>query len=169
MVDSKMNKEKKIALFPGTFDPPTLGHFDIIKRASAIFDELIIAVAKNPSKNALISLEDRAYMLEQACVGINNVKVMSFSCLLVDFLKQVNANILVRGVRTVADYDYEIQLTGMYRAMMPELEIVMLPTSGHLAYISSTLVREVIIHKGDISKFVPSPIDKIIVDKGYFK
>ncbi len=164
-----VHTDKKIAVFPGTFDPATLGHFDIIQRASNIFDEIIIAVAKNPSKHTLISLEDRTQILKESTLHLNNVKVLSFSCLLVDFLKQVNASILVRGVRTVADYDYEIQLTGMYRAMMPNLEIVMLPTSGNLAYISSTLVREVIIHKGDIRNFVPQAVANFIEQNIYNK
>ena len=118
-----------LAVFPGTFDPLTLGHLDIIKRASKIFDIVIIAVAKSPSKHTLF-----------------------------DFLKEKNANILVRGVRTVADYDYETQLAGMYRIAMPDMEIVMLPTNASVSFISSTLVREVIIHKGDISKFVPEAV-----------
>lgn len=160
---------KKIALFPGTFDPATLGHFDIIQRASKIFDELIVAVAKNPSKHTLISLEDRTKLLSEATQELSNVKVLSFSGLLVNFLKEVNASILVRGVRTVADYDYEMQLTGMYKTMMPSLEIVMLPTAGHLAYISSTLVREVIIHKGDISNFVPAAVANFVNQKLYLK
>lgn len=153
-----------LAVFPGTFDPPTLGHFDIISRAAAIFDELVVAVAKSPSKHTFISLEDRTYMLEQTCERqrLTNVRIVGFAGLLVDFLKELDAKILVRGVRTVADFDYEVQLTGMYRAMMPNLEIVMMPTSGHLSYISSSLVREVIIHQGDISPFVPEEVARII-------
>lgn len=149
---------ERLAVFPGTFDPMTLGHLDIVKRASRIFDRVIVAVANSPSKKTLISLEDRVLMAVDACAGLRNVSVEGFSGLLIDFLKAQKANFLVRGVRTVADYDYEIQLTGMYRAMMPELEIVMLPTSGHVSYISSTLVREVLVHKGDIAHFVPEPV-----------
>lgn len=150
------------AVFPGTFDPATLGHFDIIKRASSLFDNLIIAVAKNPNKHTLLSHEDRVLMLQKTCEQFDNVKVLPFSCLLVDFLKENDANILVRGVRTVADYDYEIQLTGMYRTMMPKLDIVMLPTDKQLSYISSTLVRDVILHNGDISQFVPEQVNSYI-------
>lgn len=150
--------KNKLAVFPGTFDPVTLGHFDIIKRASNLFDNVLIAVANSPSKKTLISLEDRIYLMQEACKDFSNVQVKGFSSLLIDFLKENDAKILIRGVRTVADYDYEIQLTGMYRTMMPNLEIVMLPTAGNLSFISSTLVREVIIHKGDISSFVPYPV-----------
>lgn len=156
------NNTPKLAVFPGTFDPPTLGHFDIIKRAHNLFDEVLVAVANNPSKHTLISLEDRIEMIKAATFGMERVKVEGFSGLLVDFLKDHGARVLVRGVRTVADYDYEIQLTGMYRTMMPELEIVMFPTSGNLSFISSTLVREVIIHQGDTSSFVPPAVASII-------
>ena len=147
-----------LAVFPGTFDPPTLGHFDIIKRALNLFDELIVGVASSPSKHALFSLDERVAMLQTSCRKLPQVKVVGFSGLLVDFLKAQHAQVLVRGVRTVADYDYEIQLTGMYRTMMPQLEIVLLPTSGELSYISSTLVREVYIHGGDSTPFVPPEV-----------
>ena len=158
-------KNKLLAVFPGTFDPPTLGHFDIINRAANLFDELLIAVANSPSKHTLISLEDRIKMMKASCEHLPNVKVEGFCELLVSFLEKKEAKVLVRGVRTVADYDYEIQLTGMYRTMMPELEIVMLPTSGNLSYISSTLVRDVIIHHGDISAFVPEPVARMVQEK----
>lgn len=148
----------RLAVFPGTFDPPTLGHFDIIKRASRLFDQLLIGCANSPSKHTYFTLDERSEMLRECCRSLPNVRVMGFSGLLVDFLKEQQAQVLVRGVRTVADYDYEIQLTGMYRTMMPELEIVLLPTSGELSFISSTLVREVLIHHGDISAFVPEAV-----------
>ena len=149
---------KTLAVFPGTFDPLTFGHFDIIKRALNLFDELIVGVAHSPSKHAFFTLDERVAMLKESCKEFKRVQVLGFSGLLVDFLQAQKAQVLVRGVRTVADYDYEIQLTGMYRKMMPQLEIVFLPTSGELSFISSTLVREVIIHGGDISPFVPPAV-----------
>lgn len=147
-----------LAVFPGTFDPLTLGHLDIIKRASKIFDKVIIAVAKSPSKHTLFDLDTRVLLCRESTKDLSNVSVTGFSGMLVDFLKEKNANILVRGVRTIADYDYETQLAGMYRIAMPDMEIVMLPTNASVSFISSTLVREVIIHKGDISKFVPEAV-----------
>lgn len=153
-----MSEKARLAVFPGTFDPPTLGHFDIIKRAQRLFDEVLIAVAASPSKHTLFSLKERTQMLTECCKDLDRVRVTSFTGLLVDFLKAQQAQVLVRGVRTVADYDYEIQLTGMYRTMMPELEIVMLPTSGELSFISSTLVREVLIHGGKIDAFAPPTV-----------
>ncbi len=152
---------RKLAVFPGTFDPPTLGHFDIITRAANLFEEVLIGVAFSPSKHALFSLEERVSMLQQSCKELPSVRVEGFSGLLVDFLKEHQAQVLIRGVRTVADYDYEIQLTGMYRTMMPELEIVFLPTSGNLSFISSTLVREVFIHGGDISAFTTPEVARL--------
>ncbi|HAR80046.1 MAG TPA: pantetheine-phosphate adenylyltransferase [Succinivibrionaceae bacterium] len=156
-----------LAVFPGTFDPVTLGHFDIFSRASRLFSKLIIAVAESPKKGTLFSLEERVLMAEKACSCIPNIRVVGFKGMLIDLLKEEKADILVRGVRTVSDYDYEVQLSGMYRTLMPNIEIVMLPTSGHLAYISSTLVRDVIIHKGDISKFVPPEVKDFTEKKFY--
>lgn len=147
-----------LAVFPGTFDPATFGHIDIITRGAKLFDHLIVAVAHSPSKHTMFTLEQRVSMMQHACQDFPNVEVCGFSGMLIDFLQQKQASILIRGVRTMADYDYEIQLTGMYRIMMPSLEIVMLPTNNNYAFISSSLVREVIIHKGAIDKFVPPSI-----------
>ncbi|MBO6258253.1 MAG: pantetheine-phosphate adenylyltransferase [Succinivibrio sp.] len=154
-----------LAVFPGTFDPFTLGHFDILMRASRIFSKVLIAVAENPAKHTLFSLEERVSSIKEACLDIPSVEVTGFSGMLVDLLREYKADILVRGVRTVADYDYEVQLSGMYRTLMPDMEIVMLPTSGSLSFISSTLVRDVIIHHGDSAKFVPASIQRLIKRK----
>lgn len=151
-----------LAVFPGTFDPLTLGHIDIIQRASKIFDKVIIAVAKSPSKHTLLDLDTRVLLCKESTKDLPNITVTGFSGMLIDFLKEQNANILVRGVRTVADFDYETQLSSMYRVVMPEMEIVMLPTIASVSFISSTLVREVIIHKGDISKFVPESVNSYV-------
>lgn len=153
---------KNIAVFPGTFDPATLGHYDIIQRACKLFDEVIVAVADNPLKHPLFTLEERVQLLKECCRALNNVKVIGFSGMLTDFIHEQKANVLVRGIRTVADYDYEMQLTGMYRIALPQLEIVMLPTNGNLAFISSSFVRDIIIHRGDISPFVPHNITQAI-------
>lgn len=151
-----------IAVFPGTFDPATLGHFDIIQRASKLFDRLIVGVAYSPTKKPLFTLEERVKLMEGCCQSLKNVEVIGFEGMIPDFLKEHNANVLIRGIRTVADYDYEMQLTGMYRIALPQIEIVMMPTNGNLAFISSSLVREIIIHGGDISHFVPHNVDQAI-------
>lgn len=154
-----------LAVFPGTFDPFTLGHHDIVMRAVRIFDQVLIAVANSPVKHTLMTLEDRVEAIQHTYQDANNIRVLGFSGMLVDFLQEHKADILVRGVRTVADYDYEVQLAGMYRALMPEMEIVLLPTSGHLSYISSSLVREVIIHQGEYNKFVRPEVAAVIKQK----
>lgn len=156
-----------IAVFPGTFDPATLGHFDIIQRASKLFDKLIVAVADSPIKKPLFTLDERVKLMEGCTKQLSNVDVIGFTGMLPDFIQEHHANILVRGIRTVADYDYEMQLTGMYRIALPQLEIVMLPTNGNLAFISSSLVRDIIVHRGDISHFVPHNVAQAIVQKVY--
>lgn len=144
-----------LAVFPGTFDPATLGHFDIIQRSSKLFSQLIVAVAHSPLKHTLFSLEERVNMMQECCKQLPNVQVMGFSGMLPDFIQAHHADVLVRGIRTVADYDYEMQLTGMYRIALPHLEIVLLPTNGNLAFISSSLVRDIVVHRGDVGHFVP--------------
>ncbi|MDD7021987.1 MAG: pantetheine-phosphate adenylyltransferase [Aeromonadales bacterium] len=156
------------AVFPGTFDPLTLGHLDIIRRAARVFGRVIVAVAASPAKHPLLTLEERVETARRSVQDLGCVEVKGFSGMLVDFLRQEGASVLVRGVRTVADYDYEVQLSGMYRVLMPDMEIVMLPTSGDLCFISSTLVRDVIIHDGDISKFVPGPVEEFVKAHPHF-
>ena len=151
-----------LAVFPGTFDPITLGHMDVITRASKIFDHVIIAVANSPSKHTLFDLDTRVSLIQKSVKNLSNIKVEGFSGMLISFLKEKQANILIRGVRSVADFDYENQLAGMYRLAAPEIEIVMLPSNSQISYISSTLVREVIIHKGDVTPFVPKEICDLV-------
>lgn len=147
-----------ITVFPGTFDPITLGHYDIIERACKLFEHVIVAVAASPSKHTMFPLEERVRLIQECCADLPQVKVMGFSGMLPDFVIAQNANVLVRGVRTMADYDYEMQLTGMYRLALPQVEIVMLPSNGNLAFISSSIVREIVIHKGNVKPFVPANV-----------
>lgn len=155
-----------LAVFPGTFDPLTNGHLDIIKRASKLFDKVILAVAKSPSKHTLLSLDERVQTAKASIGEFDNVEVLGFSGLLIDFLKEKKCTVLVRGIRCASDYDYEAQLFGMYRMYLPDLEVVMLQTNSSDAFISSTLVREIYIHKGDITKLVPSPVANFLKNKG---
>ena len=143
------------AVFPGTFDPLTLGHQDLIARAAHIFDEVIVAIAMSPGKRPLFTLEERVVLARQACQHYPQVRVEGFDGLLIDFARQQEANVLVRGIRTMTDFDYENQLAGMYRQLMPELEILFLPARSELSCVTSTLVREVALHGGDITPFVP--------------
>ncbi|WP_260260104.1 pantetheine-phosphate adenylyltransferase [Vibrio intestinalis] len=152
-------------LYPGTFDPVTNGHLDIIHRAAKMFDNLTVAVAANPSKNTMFSLDERVEILRDTLADLPNVKVEGFSGLLVDFAKQQQANLLVRGLRTTMDFEYEFGLTSMYRKLLPDLESVFLTPGEEFAFLSSTIVREVAIHGGDISQFVPQAVAERIHNK----
>lgn len=142
-------------IYPGTFDPITNGHLDLIERAAQMFDEVIIAVAASPSKNTLFTLEERVEFARQVTSHLDNVSAKGFSGLLVDFAKAEKANVLIRGLRTTVDFEYEFGLTNMYRRLMPGLESVFLTPAEEHAFISSTLVREVAIHGGNVDEFVP--------------
>ncbi len=152
-------------IYPGTFDPVTNGHIDIITRAAKMFDHLTIGVAASPSKNTMFSLEDRVELLKAAVADLPNVSVQGFSGLLVDFVEQQNGNVLIRGLRTTMDFEYEFGLTSMYRKLLPGLESIFLTPSEEFAFLSSTIVREVAIHGGDVSNFVPEIVAKALEEK----
>ncbi|QIA64470.1 pantetheine-phosphate adenylyltransferase [Vibrio astriarenae] len=155
----------KIAIYPGTFDPVTNGHFDLIRRAACMFDQIIVGVAESPSKKTLFTLEERVELLEETCADLPNVTVKGFSGLLVDFATQNQATILIRGLRTTMDFEYEFGLTTMYRRLKPELESLFLTPSEEFAFLSSTLVREVAIHGGEVDTFVPQNVYAAIKTK----
>ncbi|MCL7462162.1 pantetheine-phosphate adenylyltransferase [Pseudomonas sp. NW5] len=142
------------ALYPGTFDPITKGHGDLIERAARLFDEVVIAVAANPKKNPLFSLEQRVELARAVSAHLPNVRVVGFSNLLAHFAHEQRANVLIRGLRAVSDFEYEFQLANMNRQLAPQVESLFLTPSENYSYISSTLVREVAALKGDIGKFV---------------
>ena len=142
------------AIYPGTFDPMTKGHVDLIERACKLFDEIVIVIAASEAKNPLFTLDERIQIAEKIFEGNNKVKVVGFSGLLVDLAKDNNAKILIRGLRVVADFEYEFQLANMNRAMMPELESVFLTPKEQYSYISSSLVKEICKMGGDVSEFV---------------
>ena len=142
------------AIYPGTFDPVTNGHTDLIERASRLFNHVIVGVAASPSKRPCFDLNKRVALLEETTKHLGNVKVVGFSGLLVDFAKDHQANVLVRGLRAVSDFEYEFQLANMNRRLSPELESVFLTPAEENSFISSTLVKEVALHKGDVSQFV---------------
>ena len=128
-------------IYPGTFDPITNGHLDIIERAASMFGEVVIAVAASPSKNTMFSLEERVELVEQVTSHLDNVSVQGFSGLMVDFAKEVKANILIRGLRTTVDFEYEFGLTSMYKKLLPSLESIFLTPSDEYAFLSSTIVQ----------------------------
>ena len=153
------------AIYPGSFDPVTYGHLDVIKRASKIVDELIVGVLNNKSKTPLFSVENRVKMLNDAVSDLPNVKVMSFEGLLVDFAKKVDAQLIVRGLRAVTDFEYELQMAQTNRVLAPDVDTVFLTTSLEYAYLSSTILKEVAHFGGDLSKFAPAEITDAVIEK----
>ena len=151
-------------LYPGTFDPITRGHTDLIERAVRLFDHVIIAVAANPKKCPLFSLEKRVALAEEVTAHLPNVEVIGFNNLLVHFAKEVNANVLMRGLRAVSDFEYEFQLANMNRKLAPGVESLFLTPSEKYSFISSTLVREVATLNGDISEFVHPVVAKALAE-----
>ena len=155
----------KRAIYPGSFDPVTFGHLDIIERSAKIFDELIIGVLNNSAKNALFTVEERVAMIEDLVRQYPNVTVDSFDGLLVDHAKKKEAAVIIRGLRAVTDFEYEIQIAQTNKVEYPELETIFLTTGLHYSYLSSTIVREFASYGGDISRFVPAEIIPLIQAK----
>lgn len=145
----------KKAVIPGTYDPITNGHMNLIGRASAMFDEVIVAVVYNPSKNNMFSLEEREAFAEEACRAFPNVSVKAYDGLLVDFVKKENIDVVIRGVRNARDFDYEYELSQIYFMTGDGLETVFLPSNGANAHVSSTMVRELIKHNKPCDEFIP--------------
>ncbi|MBR9947139.1 pantetheine-phosphate adenylyltransferase [Clostridiaceae bacterium Marseille-Q4145] len=146
------------AIYPGSFDPVTLGHLDIIRRASRTVNELIVGVLNNGGKTPLFTAEERVEMLREVTKDIPNVKVMAFSGLLVDFARHTDSTVVVRGLRAISDFDYELQMAQTNRKMNPHVDTMFLATSLEYAYLSSSTVKEVAFFDGDISEFVPEPV-----------
>ncbi|MCL1124390.1 pantetheine-phosphate adenylyltransferase [Shewanella surugensis] len=148
----------KRAIYPGTFDPITNGHTDLIERAAKLFQHVVVAIASNPSKQPRFTLEERVELVKLVTAHLDNVEVVGFNGLLVDFAKQQNASVLLRGLRAVSDFEYEFQLANMNRRLSPDLESVFLTPAEENSFISSTLVKEVAFHGGDVSQFVHSEV-----------
>lgn len=155
----------RVAVYPGSFDPVTLGHLDVIERSAKIVDKLIVGVLNNNSKTPLFSVEERVSMLKEVTKHIPNVEIISFSGLLVDFAQQNNVNIIVRGLRAITDFEYELQLSQTNRIVNPEVDTIFLTTNLQYAYLSSSIVKEVAMYGGDVSRFVP----EYVIDKIYNK
>ncbi len=152
-------------LYPGTFDPITKGHLDLIKRASRLFDEVVVAVAIGHHKKPLFSLDERTELVKQACVGIDNISVIGFEGLLVDLAKNQQAAGVLRGLRAMSDFEYEFQLANLNRELDPNFEAVFLTPSQQYSFISSTLVREIAKLGGDVHKFVPPCVEQAFEQK----
>lgn len=143
-----------IAVYPGTFDPITLGHEDLARRAARLFDHVVLAVAASPSKKPFFDLEERIGMAREALSDLTNVTVCGFSCLLIDFVREQDARVLIRGLRAVSDFDYEFQLAGMNRRLCPDVETVFLTPGEQYLFVSATIVREIARLGGDVSQLV---------------
>lgn len=156
----------KSALYPGSFDPITYGHIDVIRRAAAIFDNLTVSVLNNKAKNALFSVDERVNMIKEVTKDLPNVTVVSYEGLLVDYAVQHGANVIVRGLRAVTDFEYELQMSQTNRKLSDDVvDTIFLNTDLRYAYLSSSTVREVASFGGDISKFVPENIAKLVYEK----
>ncbi len=153
------------AIYPGSFDPVTYGHLDIIHRSAKMVDHLIVGVLCNDLKTPLFTVEERVDLLREVTKDIDNIEVCSFSGLLVDFAKQKKASTIVRGLRAITDFDYELQMSQTNRIMNKDIDTVFFTTSLEFAYLSSSTVKEVAAFKGDISKFVPKEVENMIHQK----
>lgn len=159
----------KTAVYPGSFDPVTLGHLDIIRRACTMTDKLILGVLNNSSKTPLFSVRERVNMLEEVCKDLPNVEVRSFEGLLVDFVREQDAQIIIRGLRAVTDFEYELQWAQSNRIVYPGVDTIFLVTSVEYSYLSSSVVREYAANKGDVSAFVPEFIEELLKEKFSYK
>ncbi len=154
---------KKKAIYPGTFDPVTYGHIDIIQRSAEMVDELIVGVLTNKGKSPLFTPDERVEMLKDAVKDIPNVKVLAFDGLLIEFAKKQKATIIIRGLRAVTDFEYELQMSQTNRVLNPKVDTIFLTTSLKWAYLSSSTVKEVAAFGGDISKFVPKKVARKVI------
>lgn len=159
----------KTGIYPGSFDPVTLGHQDIIERSSKIFDRLIVGVLQNSSKSPLFSTEERVNMLRKVTADLKNVEIMSFNGLLVDFVRDNHADVVVRGLRAITDFEYELQMAQMNRVIAPEVDTMFLTTNLKYSYLSSSTVKEVAMYGGDISSFLHPLVADEVRRKYHFK
>lgn len=157
--------KRKIAIVPGSFDPITYGHIDIIKRSAQLFDEVIVAILVNPDKKYLFTLEEREEMINKSIKDFKNVKVDSFSGLLVNYAKKVNSTVIVRGLRAVSDFEYEMQLTFMNKALDDNIETFYMMANKQYSFISSSIVKGVSGFGADLSKFVPKHVEERLEKK----
>ncbi len=153
------------AIYPGTFDPITKGHIDIVARAAGIFDHVIVAVAASTSKSTAFSTDERVQLAKQTLTEFSNVEVQRFEGLLANFVRQWGANVVLRGLRAVSDFEYEFQLAGMNKHLVPEADTIFLPTRENYSYISSSLIREIAALGGDVTEFVHPIVREALIER----
>jgi pantetheine-phosphate adenylyltransferase len=154
-----------IAIYPGTFDPVTNGHVDLVRRATRLFDRVVVAVAAGSIKQPLFSLDERIELAKTVLAEFKRVEVLGFKTLMVEFAAEVKADVIVRGLRAVSDFEYEVQLAGMNRSMQPEIETVYLSPDIQYTFLSSTLIKDIARHGGDVSKFTHPAVDRALQKK----
>ena len=162
------NKEEKIALYPGSFDPITYGHLDVLERASRMFDKVVIAVLNHPTKKSFIDVNSRVELIKESIKDLKNVSVDNFNGLTVEYARKIGAKFLIRGLRTISDFEYEVQLCQTNQVIAPEIDTVFLSTKPENNFISSSIVKELSQHKTDISKFVPKNVVEYIRKQNNF-
>jgi pantetheine-phosphate adenylyltransferase len=158
-------RQSKTAIYPGSFDPVTSGHYDIIVRASRLFDKLIVAVAPNPAKQPLFAIEERVAILQEVCASLPNVQVERFDGLLVDFAVQCGAQVIIKGLRAVSDFDYELQMALTNRRLCPQIETVFMMTNSEYVFLSSSIVKEIARLGGSVQGLVPKAVEPYLYRK----
>ncbi len=156
---------ERIALYPGSFDPITFGHIDLVRRAARLFDRVVVAIAVNTSKNPLFSIEERLALTKEVFKDWDSIEVVSFEGLVVDYAKKRGITVLLRGVRMVSDFDYEFQMAITNRMLNPEIEVIFIMPSEEFFYISSQMIKEIVLLGGRVSQFVPECVEKAMIEK----
>ena len=155
----------QLAIYAGSFDPPTNGHMDLVERASKLFPRVIVALGQHPTRSPLFTVEERVKLLERVCAPMKNVEVALFQGLLVDYARQIGASIIVRGLRAATDFEYELQIAHANADLAPEVDTVFLPTRTNYGFISASLVREIASHGGDVSRYAPPVVCEALTAK----
>ncbi|WP_042160377.1 pantetheine-phosphate adenylyltransferase [Paenibacillus gorillae] len=160
-----MSEKLRVAVYPGSFDPVTFGHLDIIRRSAKQFDQLIVAVLNNTSKNPLFTVEERKEMLREVTSDIPNVTIDSFRDLLVRFMKSRNANVIIRGIRSVTDFEYELTLASTNHLLDSDIDTIFMMTNPKYSYLSSSIVKEIAQFKGEVKELVPQAVERRLIEK----
>lgn len=155
----------RLAVYAGSFDPITLGHMDLVERASALFSDVIVAIGRHPTRSPLFTVDERIAMLEKVCTVYTNVRVESFNGLLIEFCKTIAARVIVRGLRAATDFEYELQIAHANADLRPEIDTIFLPTRTKHGFVSASLVREIASHGGDVSRYAPPVVCEALKEK----